>query len=73
MGQMYSGGYSINIKEVKTEGDIATIYVEEKSPGKDEIVTDALTYPIIQVKFYQIPSRIKILNYDTGESFSRLN
>ena len=73
MGQMYCGGYSINVKEVKTEGDIATIYVEEKSPGKDEIVTDALTYPIIQVKFYQIPSRIKILNYDTGESFSRLN
>ena len=73
MGQMYSGGYSIKVKEVKIEGDIATIYVEEKSPGKYEIVTDALTYPIIQVKFYQIPSRIKILNYDTGESFSRLN
>ena len=43
MGQMYSGGYSIKVKEVKIEGDIATIYVEEKSLGKYEIITDALT------------------------------
>ena len=73
MGEKKSGGYSINVKEVKIEGNYVAIYVSEKSPGKDEIVTDALTYPIVQVKFNQFPSRINILNYDTKESFPRLN
>ena len=73
MGEKPSNGYSIDVKEVKIVGNYAAIYVVEKSPGKDETVTEALTYPIIQIKFNKLPSSIKILNYVTGESFLRLD
>ena len=69
MGEKTSGGYSIEVKEVKIKGDSATIYVTEKSPGKEDIVTDALTYPIVQVKFNKFPSSIKVISYDSGEIF----
>ena len=73
MGQKPTAGYSIDVKEVKIEGDSATIYVIEKSPGKDDIVEDVLTYPIVQVKFNKLPSSIKVLNYENGEKFPNLN
>ena len=73
MGEKTSGGYSIEVKEVKIKGDSATIYVTEKSPGKEDIVTDALTYPIVQVKFNKFPSSIEVISYDSGESFPSLN
>ncbi len=73
MGEQASGGYSIGVKKIKIKGNSATIYVTEKVPGKEEAVTDALTYPIVQVKFNQFPSRITILNYETGERFPDLN
>ena len=69
MGEKTSGGYSIEVKEVKIKGDSATIYVTEKSPGKEDIVTDALTYPIVQVKFNKFPSSIEVISYDSGEIF----
>ena len=73
MGEQARGGYSIDVKKIKIKGNSATIYVTEKVPGKEEAVTDALTYPIVQVKFNQFPSRITILNYETGERFPDLN
>ena len=73
MGEKTSGGYSIEVKEVKIKGDSATIYVTEKSPGKEDIVTDALTYPIVQVKFNKFPSSIEVISYDSGEIFPSLN
>ena len=72
MGEQASSGYSIGVKKIKIKGNSATIYVTEKVPGKGEVVTDALTYPIVQVKFNQFPSRITILNYETGERFRNL-
>ena len=73
MGEKTSGGYSIEVKEVKIKGDSATIYVTEKSPGKEDIVTNALTYPIVQVKFNKFPSSIEVISYDSGEIFPSLN
>ena len=72
MGRKPTAGYSIDVKEVKIEGDSATIYVIEKSPGKDDMVDDVLTYPIVQVKFNKLPSSVEVLNYETGESFPSL-
>ena len=43
--------YSIDVKDVKIEGDKVTIYVTEKSPKKDEGQDAVLTHPIVQVKF----------------------
>ena len=72
MGQKPSAGYSIDVKEVKIQGDIATIYVTEKSPKKDEGQDDVLTYPIVQVKFNKMPSNLEVINYETGEKFPSL-
>lgn len=73
MGLKPSGGYYIEVKEVVINGNDAIIYVIEKRPGKGELVSDALTYPIVQVKFNKSPSYIEIFNYYTGESYPRLN
>lgn len=73
MGKKPTAGYSIAVKEVKIEGESVTIYVTEKSPGKDDMVDDVITYPIVKVKFNKLPSSIEVLNYDTRESFPSLN
>ena len=70
MGEKTTGGYSIDVKKVKIKGNSAIIYVREKIPGENEVVTDAFTYPIVQVKFNKFPTKITVLNYDTNETYS---
>ena len=72
MGEKPSGGYSIGIKKIKIKGNNVSIYVTEKVPEKNEFVTDAFTYPIVQVKFNHLPSFVQVSNYDTGDIFLRL-
>ena len=72
MGEKPSGGYSIGVKKIKIKGTNVSIYVNEKFPGKDEAVTDALTYPIVQVKFNHLPSFVEVINYETGDIFPNL-
>ena len=69
MGQKPTAGYSIDIKKVKIKGKIVTIYVNEKVPGREEMVDDIITYPIAQIKFNHLPSEVNILNYDSGDKF----
>ena len=66
-GEKQSGGYSIKIQKVKIKGNSVSIYVSERVPGTDEIVTDAFTYPIAKIKFNEIPKRLKVINYDDPE------
>ena len=73
MGEKTTGGYSIDVKKVKIKGNSAIIYVREKIPGENEVVTDAFTYPIVQVKFNKFPTKITVLNYDTNETYSLVN
>ena len=72
MGEKPSGGYSIEIKKVKINRDTATIYVSEKVPDKNEVVTEALTYPIVQIKFNFLPSFVEIINSETNVLFRKL-
>ena len=72
MGEKPSGGYSIEIKKVKINRDTAIIYVSEKVPGKNEVVTEALTYPIVQIKFNFLPSFVEIINSETNVLFRKL-
>ena len=72
MGEKPSGGYSIQIQKIKIKGNKTSIYISEKVPGKDEAVTDALTYPIVQVKFNHLPSFVEVINYETGDIFPNL-
>ena len=72
MGEKPTGGYSINIRKTKIKKLDIIIYVSEKEPGIGEIVTEALTYPITQIKLNTYPSQIQIVNYDTDEVYPRL-
>ncbi len=49
-GEKPTGGYDIRIKSVMKAEDDTLISVKEISPGKDDMVTEALTYPYIIVK-----------------------
>jgi hypothetical protein len=45
MGMRSSGGFSIRFSEMKTEGGTLMVVVTSTSPGPDDTVTMALTYP----------------------------
>ena len=72
MGEKPTGGYSISIRKTKIKKLAIIIYVSEKEPGLGEIVTEALTYPIAQIKLNAYASNIQIVNYDTNEVYPRL-
>ena len=69
MGEKPTAGYSIEIQKVKIKGNNVSIYVSEKVPGKEEMVDDVITYPIVQIKFNHLPSIIEIIDYETGENY----
>ena len=69
MGEKTTGGYSIGIQKVKIKGNKVSIYVIEKVPGMNEMVIQAFTYPIIQIKFNYLPSTVEVINYETGDIF----
>ena len=73
MGEKPTGGYFIKVKNVKIKGKDVIIYILEKFPGKDEFLTEALTYPITQIKLSGNPRAIKIVNDNTGEIYSLIN
>ncbi len=72
MGERPTGGYSISIRKTKIKDLDLIIYVSEKEPGVGEIVTEALTYPVVQIKLNEYPSSIKVINFDTDEVYPRL-
>jgi|GEM_PF-6530031 len=48
-GEKPTGGYDITIEKVEAEEDVLKVVVKETEPGKDEMVTQALTYPHVIV------------------------
>ena len=56
MGKRSTGGYSIELQDIKVSGKDVTITVNEKHPGETCTVTDAFTYPYLVVKFNKKPN-----------------
>ena len=52
MGPRNTGGYSVNVDKIAEEENRIVVFVTESSPGKDCIVTQAITYPyqIVKIK-----------------------
>jgi hypothetical protein len=73
MGKKPSSGYSINVEKIENDESEVTIDVYESKPPEDASVTHALTYPVVQIKFKQIPSKVNVIDAETGESFSLIN
>ena len=62
-GEHSTGGYGIYVRNlaVDSAGNL-TITVEETSPGPDETVTEAFTYPTCRVSIYPHPGSVSIVN-----------
>ncbi len=72
MGEKNTGGYSLEISEVKKVDGKVVIIVKENSPSPNDVVTQALTYPTITVEFPTQQENIVIKNTE-GVEFPLLN
>lgn len=50
MGMRPSGGYSISVRAVRRDGQDLRVWVEERSPGSNCGVPDAITAPVVVVE-----------------------
>lgn len=73
MGEKNTGGYSINLVRVNIIDDGAQIYFEEDKPSEKDVVTQAFTYPILQIEFDKMPKYIMAQSLDTYEKLERIN
>lgn len=72
MGEKSSGGYNISINDVLLNSE-TKVYVYETYPDLNDFTTEALTYPIAQVKFSKKPKKLIVLNSETYEEFDKMN
>ncbi len=61
MGERTTGGYSIEIVEIVEMDDVIEVLIEETSPGEDDMVTMALTYPEHIVKMEKTEKPIEFI------------
>ncbi|MGB9662469.1 MAG: Gmad2 immunoglobulin-like domain-containing protein [Moorellaceae bacterium] len=69
-GQKPTAGYGVTIKDVKTEGDRAVVYVLFTDPDKDSAVAEVITYPyavqaikgrFTEVEFQEVNRKIEYI------------
>ena len=74
LGMKNSGGYSITIKYFSITFDTGHVIVhfEETSPGSEQIVSDTITYPCLQIKFDKEPYSYHIINTEKSEIFKEI-
>ncbi len=66
-GEKSTGGYSITITETKVVGSELQIYYKTKSPGPDDMVTQAFTYPKASVTLDMTLESYKLLTVKLSE------
>ncbi len=64
MGQQSTGGYAIEVDEVRVDEQTATVYYRERRPGPDEIVTQALTSPYHLVRLPRLSQEVRFSRRD---------
>ncbi|CUA80691.1 protease complex subunit PrcB family protein [Anoxybacillus suryakundensis] len=50
LGERKTGGYGVEVTEVRYKNGKAIVYYKEQKPAPDAIVTQALTYPKVAIK-----------------------
>ena len=70
-GERSTGGYDINIADIQYDGTNLNIIVQETSPGPDDVVTAALTYPCCGIRLSILPDSISIKDM-AGNEFQEL-
>ncbi|MBN2558958.1 MAG: protease complex subunit PrcB family protein [Clostridia bacterium] len=66
-GEKPTGGHGIKVISVEDNEGMTNIIVEETSPGEDDIVTQAITYPYVVVEMKGITDRFSITGLDGRE------
>jgi hypothetical protein len=67
-GEKSTGGYSIKVISIEDNEGKTNIMVEETSPNKGDMVTQAITYPYTAIKVTGITPNINIFNKDGSAS-----
>lgn len=73
MGQMPTGGYSIKVKNAQDIEGLTKILIEETVPGKDDMVTEALTYPYVIIKINKDLFINVIIEKDEREKYEMID
>ena len=58
-GEQPTGGYTVEITNVENRGDFVAVLYLYKDPADDEVVTQAITYPLDIVKIKRVNKPIK--------------
>lgn len=61
MGTRSSGGYGISVDKIIKRSDAVTVYINETTPGKNCMSTDALTQPYQLVKVPKLDQKVKYI------------
>lgn len=70
-GEKPTGGYQIALESIEAHNNKLTIVVSETSPGEEDIVTQALTYPMLALKLDQTYGAYEVTGTD-GSVFEPL-
>ncbi len=73
LGEKKTGGYSIDVEKVIINGNNVTVYVNENSPKPSDVVTQAFTYPSVQIEFSRKPEKVIIINEKTKSPFKEID
>lgn len=63
-GEKMTGGHGIKVNRVEDIEGITKITVEEWAPGKDEYVTQALTYPQTVIRIEGVTDNFEVVGTD---------
>ena len=72
MGEKNTGGYDISIVKISVDERDVEIYVEETTPSKEDIVTQAFTYPVAQIVFYGKVDSVSVKSITGEEEYQEL-
>lgn len=73
MGEHSTGGYEIKISKVDIKNNEVTIYVEEIYPKSNQTVTDAFTYPSVEIEFNKTPKKITVKSINNKYEYKKIN
>ena len=70
-GEKSTGGYSIEITDLKFDGTTLTVKVKETSPSSKDAVTQAITYPYCAVEMNMLPENTRVIG-ESGYEYEKL-
>ncbi len=67
-GQKSSGGYSIEIAEIRRDGTVLAMKVNERRPASGDVTTQVITSPFVVVSIPRPPQGASVRLADEGKS-----